>query len=111
MGQPGQKQLLTATRKVDKLLKITLLQYCLYICTILICILQHFYFLLFKLTELKAANYESEKEWRLKITNLQKKLTETTESMFKHVSERVMVVLTPNEPFFSSIMMRTSCIR
>jgi hypothetical protein len=27
------------------------------------------------------------------------------------VSERVMVVLTPNEPFFSSIMMRTSCIR
>jgi hypothetical protein len=25
MGQPGQKQLLTATRKVDKLLKITLL--------------------------------------------------------------------------------------
>jgi hypothetical protein len=33
-----------------------------------------------KLTELKAANYESEKEWRLKITNLQKKLTETTEN-------------------------------
>lgn len=33
-----------------------------------------------KLTELKAQNYESEKEWRLKYTNLQKKLTETTET-------------------------------
>ncbi|VDI78506.1 Hypothetical predicted protein [Mytilus galloprovincialis] len=33
-----------------------------------------------KLTELKAQNYESEKEWRIKFTNVQKKLTETNEN-------------------------------